>query len=147
MRQVEKTPHQGEGKNMNDNGTPRALRGVNPTDLKPGGHYSSAMIAGDFVFLSGQTPRDADRKVIGDSIEEQTRATLANVERVLAAAGAGLEDVVKVTVYLTDLTLFSRFNALYASWFAQHKPARTTVEAGLQGVLVEIDAVAYIGKR
>ena len=132
---------------MNDSGTRRALRGVNPTDLKPGGHYSSAMVAGDFVFLSGQTPRDADRKVIGDSIEEQTRATLANVERVLAAAGAGLDDVVKVTVYLTDLTLFSRFNALYASWFAQHKPARTTVEAGLQGVLVEIDVVAYIGKR
>jgi 2-iminobutanoate/2-iminopropanoate deaminase len=105
------------------------------------------MIAGDFVFLSGQTPRDADRNVIGDSIEEQTRATLANVERVLAAAGAGREDVVKVTVYLTDLTLFSRFNALYASWFAEHKPARTTVEAGLQGVLVEIDMVAYIGTR
>jgi 2-iminobutanoate/2-iminopropanoate deaminase len=105
------------------------------------------MTAGDFVFLSGQTPRDADRNVIGDSIEEQTRATLANVERVLAAAGAGLADVVKVTVYLTDLTLFSRFNAVYASWFPVHKPARTTVEAGLQRVLVEIDAVAYIGKR
>lgn len=132
---------------MNDSGSPRALRGVNPTDLKPGGHYSSAMIAGDFVFLSGQTPRDADRKLIGDSIEEQTRATLANVERVLAGAGAGLDDVVKVTVYLTDLTLFGRFNAIYASWFAQHKPARATVEAGLQGVLVEIDVVAYIGKR
>ncbi|MFL9932363.1 RidA family protein [Paraburkholderia sp. RL18-103-BIB-C] len=132
---------------MNDSGTRRALRGVNPTDLNPVGHYSSAMIAGDFVFLSGQTPRDANRHVIGDSIEEQTRATLANVEWVLAAAGARLEDVVKVTVYLTDLTLFSRFNALYASWFAEHKPARTTVEAGLQGVLLEIDLVAYIGKR
>jgi 2-iminobutanoate/2-iminopropanoate deaminase len=132
---------------MNDNGTPRAVRSVNPGDFTPGGHYSSAMVAGDFVFLSGQTPRDADRKLIGESIEEQTRATLANVERVLAAAGAGLEDVVKVTVYLTDLTLFSRFNAIYASWFGQHKPARSTVEAGLQGVLVEIDVVAYIGKR
>jgi 2-iminobutanoate/2-iminopropanoate deaminase len=144
---LEKHQITAKGKNMNDSGTSRALRSVNPTDFKPGGHYSSAMIAGDFVFLSGQTPRDADRKVIGDSIEEQTRATLANIERVLASADARLEDVVKVTVYLTDLTLFSRFNALYANWFAQHKPARTTVEAGLQGVLVEIDVVAYIGKR
>lgn len=136
---------QGEGTNMSNSGTPRALRGVNPADVKPGGHYSPAMIAGDFVFLSGQTPRDADRQVIGDSIEEQTHATLANVERVLAAAGAGLEDVVKVTVYLTDMTLFSRFNARYSSWFARHEPARTTVEVGLQGVLVEIDVVAYLG--
>jgi 2-iminobutanoate/2-iminopropanoate deaminase len=147
MRQLGKTRHQGKGKNMNDSGTRRALRGVNPGELNPGGHYSSAMIAGDFVFLSGQTPRDADRNVIGNSIEEQTRATLANIERVLAAAGARPQDVVKVTAYLTDLTLFSRFNALYASWFAEHKPARTTVEAGLQGVLVEIDVVAYIGER
>jgi 2-iminobutanoate/2-iminopropanoate deaminase len=147
MRQPGKTPLQREGKNMNDSGAGRALRGVNLTDLNPGGHYSAAMIAGDFVFLSGQTPRDAERKVIGDSIEEQTRATLANVERVLAAAGAGLADVVKVTVYLTDLTLFSRFNALYAGWFGPHKPARTTVEAGLQGVLIEIDVVAYTGNR
>jgi 2-iminobutanoate/2-iminopropanoate deaminase len=147
IRQLGQTPDQGKGKDMNDGGTRRALRGVNPGDLTPGGHYSSAMIAGDLVFLSGQTPRDAERKVIGDSIEEQTRATLANIERVLAAAGARRQDVVKVTVYLTDLTLFSRFNALYASWFADHKPARTTVEAGLQGVLVEIDMVAYIGER
>jgi 2-iminobutanoate/2-iminopropanoate deaminase len=132
---------------MNDSGTRHALRSVNPAGFTPGGHYSSAMVAGDFVFLSGQTPRDADRKLIGESIEEQTRATLDNVERVLAAAGAGLEDVVKVTVYLTDLTLFSRFNAIYATWFGQHKPARSTVEAGLQGVLIEIDVVAYIGKR
>jgi 2-iminobutanoate/2-iminopropanoate deaminase len=130
---------------MNESSKRRALRAVNPSDVKQGGHYSSAIIAGDFVFLSGQTPRDAERKVSGESIEEQAGATLDNVARVLAAAGAGLEDIVKITVYLTDLTLFSRFNTLYASYFPHHKPARTTVEAGLQGVLVEIDAVAYVG--
>jgi 2-iminobutanoate/2-iminopropanoate deaminase len=123
----------------------RAMRAVNPGGVSHGGHYSPAMVAGDFVFLSGQTPRGAGREVIGDSIEEQARATLDNVARVLAAAGAKLEDIVKVTVYLTDLTLFSRFNALYASYFPHHKPARTTVEAGLQGVLVEIDVIAYLG--
>jgi 2-iminobutanoate/2-iminopropanoate deaminase len=130
---------------MDDSIKRRAMRAVNPSGVSQGGHYSSAMVAGDFVFLSGQTPRDAERKVIGDSIEEQARATLDNVARVLAAAGAELEDIVKITVYLTDLTLFSRFNALYASYFPRHKPARTTVEAGLQGVLVEIDVVAYLG--
>jgi 2-iminobutanoate/2-iminopropanoate deaminase len=130
---------------MSDSGKRRALTGVNPADIKQGGHYSSAMIAGDLVFVSGQTPRDADRRVIGDTIEEQTRATLDNVAKVLSTAGATLEDVVKVTVYLTDLTLFSRFNAVYATRFPRHPPARTTVEAGLQGVLVEIDVIAYLG--
>jgi len=130
---------------MSDHDERRALRSVDPPGLGHGGHYSTAMVAGGFVYLSGQTPRDAGRNVLGADIDAQTRATLANVERALAAAGATRERVVKVNVYLTDLALFARFDAVYAAWFGAHKPARTTVEAGLRDVLVEIDVVAYVG--
>jgi 2-iminobutanoate/2-iminopropanoate deaminase len=76
-------------------------------------------------------PRDAERNVVCDTIEQQTHATLADVERALAAARAHAEDIVKVDVYLCDLTLFARFNAVYATWFGRDMPTRTTVEAGL----------------
>jgi 2-iminobutanoate/2-iminopropanoate deaminase len=109
----------------------------------PGGHYSAAVVAGDFIFVAGQVPRDDSRKLIGETIEEQTHATLDNVERVLEAAGASLSSVVKVSVYLADLALFPRFNAVYASRFTKVRPVRTTIGCGLQGVLIEIDAVAY----
>jgi 2-iminobutanoate/2-iminopropanoate deaminase len=123
----------------------RALRCISRPDSQTGGHYSPAVVAGDFAFISGQTPRGADRQLIGDTIEAQTAATLDNVVKVLAAAGAGLEDIVKVNIYLSDLTQFGRFNTIYAQYFPHHKPARTTVESGLQGVMIEIDAVAYLG--
>jgi 2-iminobutanoate/2-iminopropanoate deaminase len=121
------------------------LRAINAPDIKAGGHYSTAMAAGGFVFVSGQTPRDANRNIVGDTIEEQTAAALDNVVKVLAAAGATLEDVVKTSIYLTDLGLFQRFNTVYARYFPNHKPARTTLECGLQGVSIEIDVVAYVG--
>lgn len=120
-------------------------RVIDVPGLKAGGHYSAAIAAGGFAFVSGQTPRDADRRVVGDTIEAQTAAALDNVAKVLAAAGASLGDIVKITVYLTDLTLFPRFNVVYATYFPDLKPARTTVECGLQGVMVEIDAIAYLG--
>jgi len=111
----------------------------------PGGHYSAAVVAGDFIFVAGQVPRDENRNLLGETIEEQTHATLDNVERVLEAAGASLNCVVKVSVYLTDLALFPRFNAVYASRFTEVRPVRTTIGCGLQGVLIEIDVVAYTG--
>jgi 2-iminobutanoate/2-iminopropanoate deaminase len=111
----------------------------------PGGHYSAAVIAGDFIFVAGQVPRDENRTLLGETIEEQTHATLDNVERVLEAAGASLNCVVKVSVYLADLALFPRFNAVYASRFTEVRPVRTTIGCGLQGVLIEIDVVAYTG--
>jgi 2-iminobutanoate/2-iminopropanoate deaminase len=103
------------------------------------------VVAGGFVFVSGQTPRDANRNVLGDTIEEQTAAALDNVGKVLVAAGATLGDIVKTTIYITDMGLFQRCNTVYAKYFPNHKPARTTLECGLQGVLIEIDVVAYVG--
>jgi len=120
-------------------------RAINIDGLEAGGHYSPATAAGGFVFVSGQTPRDADRRIVGDTIETQTAAALDNVAKVLSAAGGSLTDVVKMTIYLTDLTLFPRFNTVYATYFPHFKPARTTVECGLREVLVEIDAIAHLG--
>ena len=126
-------------------GSHRALEGIDSPGITPGGHYSSAMVAGGFVYVSGQLPCDAERKIIGDTIEEQTAAALRKVAAVLTSAGARLDQVVKVNVYLSDLSLFSRVDAAYATYFGQHRPARTTVQSDLRGMPIEIDAVAYVG--
>lgn len=110
-----------------------------------GGHYSSSIRAGDFVFVAGQTPRDAERRVVGATIEEQTAATIENLRAVLADAGAALDQVVKATVHLANLGDASRFDATYARYFPANPPVRTTVGSVLNGVLVEIDVIAFVG--
>ena len=115
-------------------------RGARPT-----GAYSPGIRAGDFLFVSGQGPLDpATGTIVGGTIEEQVRRTLENVRAVLEAGGATMADCVKVQVHLADIRDFARFNAVYAEFFPDPKPARTTVESGLEGILVEIDAVAHI---
>jgi len=112
----------------------------------PGGPYSPAIRAGGFVFVSGQAAVDSQTgQVVGSTIEEQTERALENVKAIVAAAGASLEDVVRVTVYLAEINNFSRMNEVYKRYFSREPPARTTVEARLARaeLLVEIDAVAY----
>jgi len=112
----------------------------------PGGPYSPGVMAGGFIFVSGQTAVDPKTgQVVGSTIEEQTERTLENVRIVVTAAGASLEDVVRVTVYLADITNFSRMNEVYKRYFSHEPPARTTLEARLarKELLVEIDAIAY----
>ena len=105
---------------------------------------SPAVRAGDFVFVSGQVPTGADGKVVAGGIEEQTRQVLENIKAALALAGAGMDDVVKCTVILTDVGEFAAFNKVYASYFPQNPPARTTLEAKLViDIKVEIEAIAY----
>jgi 2-iminobutanoate/2-iminopropanoate deaminase len=117
-------------------------------DPPPKGPYTPAVRAGEFVFVSGQTPRDpATGEIVGDTIEAQSRQTLANVERVLAAAGAVLADVVSVTVYLTSVDDWDAFNAVYRERFGEPYPTRTVVGASLRGILVEVSAVAYTAPR
>ena len=120
---------------------------VNPKNAAPpAGAYSPGLIAGDFVFVSGQGPLDpATGKIVGETIEEQTARVLENVKAVLEAADASMSDVVKVAVHLSDLANFQRFNQVYATFFPDPKPTRTTVGSQLPGILVEIDAIAYIG--
>ena len=114
----------------------------------PGGHYSHAVVAGGFVYVSGQLPvaKDGTRNP-KLPLAEQSRLVLDNVRAALAAAGAGLEDVVKVTVYLASIDGWSEFNAAYAEMFGAHRPARAVVPVGPlhYGFGVEVDAVAYIG--
>ena len=120
---------------------------VNPKNsAPPAGAYSPGLVAGDFVFVSGQGPLDpATGKIVGETIEEQTAQVLENVKAVLEAAGASMSDVVKMAVHLSDLANFQRFNQVYATFFPDPKPTRTTVGSQLPGILVEIDAIAYIG--
>ncbi len=109
------------------------------------GPYSQAIVAGDHVFCSGQIPLDPGSGAIAAGIEAQTEQVLRNLEAVLAAAGCNLGDVVKTTVYLTDLTEFPRMNAVYEKHFPDPPPARATVEVSAlpMGVSVEIEAIAF----
>jgi 2-iminobutanoate/2-iminopropanoate deaminase len=114
----------------------------------PVGAYSQGLIAGDFLFVSGQGPLSPETgKIVGDTIEEQTARVLENIKSILEAAGASMSDVVKVAVHLSDLASFQRFNQVYATFFPDPKPARTTVGSQLPGILVEIDAIAYLGEK
>jgi 2-iminobutanoate/2-iminopropanoate deaminase len=115
---------------------------------KPIGAYSQAVRAGDFIFVSGQGPLDPHSgDICGANIEEQTVRTLGNIKMILEAAGATMADVVKVTAHLSDISLFERYNRVYASYFPDPKPARTTVGSQLLGILVEIDAIAYAPQK
>ena len=112
----------------------------------PGGAYSPALRAGDFIFVAGQGPMDpATGKITGTIIEEQTARVLENIKAILEAAGATMADVVKATVHLSDLSLFQRYNQVYATYFPDPKPVRTTVGSQLLGIMVEIDVIAYVG--
>ncbi|MFZ0804932.1 MAG: RidA family protein [Candidatus Sulfotelmatobacter sp.] len=113
----------------------------------PGGAYSQGWRAGDFIFVSGTGPIDpATGKLVGDTIEQQTEQTIDNISAILEADGASLRDVVKVTVHLSDTSLFARYNKAYAERFSKPYPVRTTVGSDLghtSGMLIEIDCIAY----
>jgi 2-iminobutanoate/2-iminopropanoate deaminase len=112
----------------------------------PRGHYTPGVRAGDFVYVRGQGPIDPVTDLLSEGdVQHQTRLTLSNVQRILTAAGAGLTDVVKCSVFLRDIADFKKMNQVYAEFFGDHKPARTTIEAKFHqaAMLVEIDCVAY----
>lgn len=100
--------------------------------------------AGNLVFTSGQLARGADGAIVPGDITDQARRALANLEGVLQEAGARLDQVVKVTAWLTDAAHMAAFNAVYREVFAEPYPARSTVISGLAAGEVEIEAVALI---
>ncbi len=109
------------------------------------GAYSQAVRAGDFVFISGQGPLDPSTlEVVGGTIEEQTEATVRNLQTIARAAGGSLRDVVKVSAFLSSIDLFPGFNSTYERFFEEPRPAHTTTGAELRNILVEIDAVLYL---
>jgi len=114
---------------------------------KPAGPYSPAIRAGDYVFCAGQVGRDPATGEIGKTIEEQTRQVLLNLQSVLNAAGASLENAVKTTVFLADMNEFSKMNAEYFKFFPKDPPARSTVGVTMAPrIRVEIELVAYVGE-
>lgn len=105
---------------------------------------SQAVRAGDQVFVSGQAPVLEDGSVVAGGIKAQLEQSMANVAAALALAGAALEDVVKITLILADVRDLDAVNRLYASYFPESPPVRTTFEARLRiDVRIQIDAVAY----
>ncbi len=120
------------------------------TDAAPRaiGPYSQGVRHGTQLFLSGQIAIDPHSgEVVRSSIEDETARVLKNLSSVLARAGATLEDVVKTTVFLTDMADFDDMNGIYSKFFTEPYPARSTVEVKAlpKGVRVEIDAVAVTG--
>lgn len=109
------------------------------------GPYSQAIQAGNLLFLSGQIPLDpATGEVVAGGIEAQTRQVMSNLQAVLKAAGFDVADLVKTTIYLTDLGNFATVNGLYGECFGATPPARATVQVAAlpKGVMVEIDGIA-----
>ena len=109
---------------------------------KPVGPYSHAVKAGEFVFVSGQIPLKDN--IIPEKFEERVRAVIENIRAILNSCNLDLRNVIKVTVYLTDITKFDEFNRIYAEYF-QHKPARAVVEVKNlpKNVDIEMEVVAY----
>jgi len=111
------------------------------------GPYSVAIRTGDLVFTSGQLGLDpATGNIVPGGIEAETRRALTNLRHVLADAGSGLEQVVKTIVFLKDMAEFTKMNAVYAEYFAENPPARSTIQAAAlpKGGAVEIEAIAIL---
>jgi 2-iminobutanoate/2-iminopropanoate deaminase len=112
------------------------------------GPYSQAMKVGDLLFTAGQIPLDPEsmEMVGGDDVAAQTDRVMQNLRSILEAAGAGLDTVIKTTVYLVDMGDFAAMNDVYGKHFGTHRPARSTVEvcALPKGARVEIDAMAAL---
>lgn len=106
--------------------------------------FHPAVRAGDFIFVSGQVAKDPDGNMISGTIEEETRATILTIERVLAEAGATLDDVVRACTYLEDTRDFGRYNKVFGEYFKNAGLARTTVQArAVISTKIEIDCIAY----
>ncbi len=126
------------------------MRSIIRTPNAPGaiGPYNQAVVfEGKLMYTAGQIPMDpATGEMVGDGIQPQTRQALANLKAVLAAAGSGLEHVVKTTVFLKDMNDFAAMNEIYAEFFADDPPARSAVEVARlpKDALVEVECIALV---
>jgi len=112
------------------------------------GPYSQAVRAGGLLFISGQIPLDPESgEVVNGDVSAQTHRVMRSLGAILKAAGAGFDDVMRTTIFLTDLGDFARVNEVYGSYFTAPAPTRATVQVAAlpKGVSVEIDAIAHLG--
>lgn len=110
------------------------------------GPYSQAVLAGEFLFISGQLGISPISGALEESIETQTKRAMENIGAILAQAGAAFEHIVKTTILLASINDFARVNEVYASFFSKDFPARATyaVASLPKGALIEIEAIAYL---
>lgn len=122
------------------------MKKIKPDDFKdPAGHYSPAVVSNGLVFVSGQIAVDPETgEALGGSIEQQTEICLANLERVLEAAGSGLDRLVKVNIFVSDEDYWGAVNEIFKRVLGDHKPARAIIPVGefREPLLIEIEAVA-----
>jgi 2-iminobutanoate/2-iminopropanoate deaminase len=113
----------------------------------PAGHYSQAIVHQGVVYIAGQLPIKPGQKehTLG-TIEEQTRQTLANLDAILIASGSSRDQVIRVTIYVSDVSHWPMVNTIYAEFFGNHRPARTVVPVGKlhYGYEIELDAIAAV---
>ncbi len=125
-----------------------AIQRINPDGMSaPIAPYTLVVRKDNVVSTAGMLAFDGDGNLVGDDIESQTRQAISNVVTALGAAGATLDDVVKVTVFITDVANFAGMNAVYTEFFGDTRPARSTVRVDLvlAGALVEVEATAVVG--
>jgi 2-iminobutanoate/2-iminopropanoate deaminase len=123
---------------------------LTPRAAPPAGAYSQAIRAGDLVFVSGQLPLDPGGALVGaGDIMAQTRAVFSNIAAILDEAGTSLDEVVKTTVFLTNIDDFAGMNEVYAATFTAPYPARSTVEIGRlpRGMLIEVECIALAERK
>lgn len=119
------------------------------TDKAPGavGPYSQGMNAGPFIYVSGQLPINSATGEHYTEIEQAAKQSLSNCLAIVEAGGGSLETIVKVEIFIRDMSLFSRMNAVYAEFFGDHKPARAAVEVSKLPLdaVIEIQMIAFTG--
>ncbi len=113
----------------------------------PAGPYSQGLITDHLIFVSGQRPVDPVTGEMKQGIQEQTRQVLKNIQNILKESGGSLEDLVRTTVYLSDISYFDEMNQVYREMVPEPFPTRTTFGVQLRGILVEIDAIAIRRER
>jgi 2-iminobutanoate/2-iminopropanoate deaminase len=116
----------------------------------PVGPYSQAIRAGNFIFVAGQVPvNPATGEFVKGSMTLQTQRCMDNIKAILAAAGSAPKDIVRTTIYLTNMNDFTEVNEAYGNYFDLEPPARTTIQAAAlpKGVAIEIDAIAYVPEK
>jgi 2-iminobutanoate/2-iminopropanoate deaminase len=117
---------------------------LSPDAPPPSGGYSQGIVAGGFLYLSGQGPYDSSGNRVGTTIAEQVRQVLENLDAVARAAGGSLQSAVRVGMYISDMAHFDEMDTEYRSFFSEPRPARTTIQSDLVGFDIEGDAVVAL---